>query len=266
MNSAEPAPGRPTTASSRSARPVVAAALAHISRARERADADRSAKIAARTDASLAAISIPRGVGLSPGGGRTATHAPQAAPDCASGAGRCPDDHGKAETAHPGGECETHPSRTTWGTTSHAAVDPPEYQNAANPRFEASLDARALAYALEHTNFFGGFMAPQGAKSARQGTQGCACAPRTGSAFRCETSQLPQGSGNDLVLRTPFPARRSPREEFEPSRRLSETTGQRSVSAFRVAFQSAEVTRRQVRGKRPGRLFAPRAPGLPDRP
>ena len=208
LNDADAAPIRSTTAFLCSGQPAVAGALTHFPTAREQAGTDGSAKFSARTDASLAAISIPRGVGLSPGGGRTATHAPRAAPDCASGAGRRPDDHGKAETAHPGVECETHPSRTTWCTTSRAAVDPPEYQNAANPRFEASLDAHALAYALEHTNFFGGFMAPQGAKSARQGTQGCACAPRTGSAFRCETHHFPR-SGYDLVRSTPFPARRS---------------------------------------------------------
>ena len=72
------------------------------------------------------------------------------------------------------------------------------YQNAANPRFEARLDAHALAYALEHTDFFGGFMASQGAKSARQGTHGCACAPQQFTVFRCaETTSV--GSENEVV-------------------------------------------------------------------
>ena len=186
MNSAEPAPGRPKTVSSRPGKPAAAAVLAHASPTRERAGTDGSVKTSVWTAASRAANSVPRGVRLSPGGGGTSTHAPRPTPDCASEAGWRPDDHGKAETAHPGGECETHPLRTTWCTTSRAAVDPPKYQNAANPRFEARLDAHALAYALEHTNFFGGFMASQGANSARQGTHGCACAPRQFTVFRCE--------------------------------------------------------------------------------
>ncbi len=48
--------------------------------------------------------------------------------------------------------------------------------------------------------------------------------------------------------------------ESQPSRRLSETTGQRSVSAFRVAFLTAEVTERRatvaVGGMTPGAFIA----------
>lgn len=43
-------------------------------------------------------------------------------------------------------------------------------------------------------------------------------------------------------------------KEFKPSRRVSETTGQRSVSAFRVAFLSVQVTKRQARSKRAGNV------------
>ncbi len=60
-----------------------------------------------------------------------------------------------------------------------------------------------------------------------------------------------------------FPLACHSREEFEPSRRLSETSDQRSVSAFPVAFHSAEATRRQLRSKRAGKFFTPRTPGLP---
>lgn len=49
--------------------------------------------------------------------------------------------------------------------------------------------------------------APQGAVSARQGTPARACARWQPAACGVEKT-LPQGSGNDLVLRTPFPVRR----------------------------------------------------------
>ena len=44
------------------------------------------------------------------------------------------------------------------------------------------------------------------------------------------------------------------------ARPVSETTRQRSVSVFRVAFRSVEVTKRRARSKRAGRRFTPRAP------
>ncbi len=50
------------------------------------------------------------------------------------------------------------------------------------------------------------------------------------------------------------------RKELEPSRRLSETTGPQSPSAFRIAFRVTEVTERAARCKRAARHFTHRAP------
>jgi len=51
------------------------------------------------------------------------------------------------------------------------------------------------------------------------------------------------GSGSDLVRSTPSPAICGRcRQGSEPSRRLSDTTLPGSVSAFRAAFQAAELT------------------------
>ena len=50
------------------------------------------------------------------------------------------------------------------------------------------------------------------------------------------------------------------RKGLEPSRHLSETTGPRSPSAFRVVFPATEVTKRGARRKRPAAFFTHRAP------
>ena len=50
------------------------------------------------------------------------------------------------------------------------------------------------------------------------------------------------------------------RKGLEPSRRLSETTGPRSPSAFRVVFPTTEVTKCGARCKRPAAFFTHRAP------
>ena len=50
------------------------------------------------------------------------------------------------------------------------------------------------------------------------------------------------------------------RKELEPSRRLSETTGPQSPSAFRIAFRVTEVTERAARCKHEAPRFTHRAP------
>ena len=81
-------------------------------------------------------------------------------------------------------------------------------------------------------------------------------------AGMCEQGSCPQAAEQEntfafAVVRTPATGK-----DFKPSRRLSETTDPQSVSALRVAFLSAEITKRQVRSKpvtaRPGEAAADR--------
>ena len=121
----------------------------------------------------------------------------------ASEARRCRDDLGKAAIARPGGVCDPNTSRSTARTTCPCVAGPPMYQKRENPWSGNRLDAHALAYAPEHTYFSKKKMSPQGGQRAAQRPPARACARSTVGAYGVD-SQLPQGSGNDLVHSTPL--------------------------------------------------------------
>ena len=64
----------------------------------------------------------------------------------------------------------------------------------------------------------------------------------------------------DCALHTVIGLNSRRRKGLEPSRRLSETTGPQSPSAFLVVFPAPEVTKRGARCKRAAALFTHRAP------
>ncbi len=85
---------------------------------------------------------------------------------------------------------------------------------------------------------------------------------------RCGRCVLPpalRAVNQSKHLRNPICRNPGNGKEFEPSRRLSETTRQRSVSAFRVAFLGAQVTERRAPSKRATARFTLRAPRWWDR-
>lgn len=63
-----------------------------------------------------------------------------------------------------------------------------------------------------------------------------------------------------VALHTASGLRCRRRKGLEPSRRLSETTGPQSPSAFRIVVPAAEVTKCGARCKRPAAFFTRRAP------
>ena len=100
--------------------------------------------------------------------------------------------------------------------------------------------------------------APQG---TLQGTHACAH-QQPAEASVCE---LPSYGQSDKASTAASTIWRKPYNDkgFKPSWRLSETTGQRSVSALRVAFLRAQVTERRERSKSARALctlYAPRSP------
>ena len=78
-------------------------------------------------------------------------------------------------------------------------------------------------------------MAPQGAQSARQGTQKARMRALAGTCVGC-AQPVSAGSGIDpCALHTVVGRNRPCRKGLEPSRRVSETTGPQSPCTFRIA-------------------------------
>ena len=87
-------------------------------------------------------------------------------------------------------------------------------------------------------------MTPEGGQRAAQRTPGPS-GPLKQPAVSGVTKPLPKEVGMTLCTALRCRSGRCCQQGSEPSRRLSEPTGPRSVSAFRVAFLSAEVTERR---------------------
>ena len=138
---------------------------------------------------------------------------------------------------------------TTSRTTRPCVAGPPMYQKCGLPCIEAGLDAHALTYAPEHTHFSIKKMTPQGDQRAAQRPPERACARKQPAVFRCEQGSRPRTVRQQNTFAFAMVRRPATGKDFEPSWRLSEPTGPRSVSAFRVAFLPAEVTEWRLRSK-----------------
>ena len=101
-------------------------------------------------------------------------------------------------------------------------------------------------------------MDPQRIVSARRSLDNMAWViPERGVSKIKDSAGSPMG---DYALHTVIGRNSRQRKGLEPSRRLSETTGPQSPSAFRIAFQTTPVTERAARCKHEARYFTHRAP------
>ena len=112
------------------------------------------------------------------------------------------------------------------------------------PWFEKRLDTQARVYAKSTRTLPGGIRRRTASKVPVRALRGAHA--RAGRDLRSGvTDPLPQEVGMTLCAARRFRSGRRCRQGSEPSRRLSEPIVPRSVSAFRVAFLSAEATERR---------------------
>ena len=112
------------------------------------------------------------------------------------------------------------------------------------PWFEKRLDTQARVYAQSIRVLPGGIRRRMASKVPVRALRGAHA--RAGRDLRSGvTNPLPKEVGMTLCAALRFRLTGRAGTGPEPSRRLSEPTGPRSASAFRIAFLSAEVTERR---------------------
>ena len=165
------------------------------------------------------------------------------------------------------------PTRRHHHELRDAAPQRAAHRTRASPATGRTADARTAAPTVTlaptgRTTRRAPWRAASGAVLGRTPSARSAAAPAHAGAYgdpgpRCGRYvpiSRPTGGRSRQALPQPDLPRPGNGKEFQPSRRLSETTRQRFVSTFRVAFRSVEITEWRAPGKRATARFTLRAP------